>query len=714
MEDSAMDRYRVPATLAWPGDLVDQLDASVYRDRCIGSLLAGALGDELGSLVEGWPRERVLDRYGPAGVTDLPAEGTHWTDDTQLTALVGQSLVATGGRFDPDDVVRRLVDWLPTGRGVGRATRKAVHLLAQGRRWDEVGPEIDSSGNGAAMRTAPVGLVHALDPAPSELLTDAVRFALPTHGGEIGVAGAVAMAAGVGYLIRRAAAGATTFDPLEFIDFLVASIAHIETSPTPTRRPPETLVYLRDRLREVPGWLDRDPADVFDESWTGAFALESVPAAMYAFLRSPGDPRAVLVTGANASHDTDTIAAMAGNLVGAWLGAEALAAALPEWWDRIERRDELAGLAGRLATLGWAGPPHKPTRVGPGGMPPADSATMPAAGSPESAPEPLERREYDAPTLMRLRAPVLRNPNKQVVFGIACPDRTAGGHISYSRWAEMPLSASVDPSRAAGLLAVRDGFFDYLPVADAAAVEWHLNFADPNLFYAYGSALFAQDEMQVAEHPALASLREALVAEGRSTRTVAAGRPTPVLVMGAERRVRIETDRRAERGGPSWLYGIAFAEAAAEVVREATIAIDPPTISNLIAIAAPFGGHGRYRHEQIELALSTAHSGFRAAVLESRRAASPDARVIVHSGFWGCGAFGGNRVLMTLLQLLAAEMAGLYLLVLHIGEPSGRASVQLAMAILRETLAAGGSMDTAELVSRIEAMGLEWGHGDGN
>jgi ADP-ribosylglycohydrolase len=354
MEDSPVDRYRVSTTLAWPDDLDDPPDASVYRDRCIGSLLAGALGDELGSLVEGWPRERVLDRYGPAGLTDLPAEGTHWTDDTQLTALVGQSLVATGGKFDAHDIVRRLVDWLPTGRGVGRATRKAIHLLAEGRRWDEVGPEVDSSGNGAAMRTAPVGLIHALDPAPGELLTDAVLFALPTHGGEIGVAGAVAMAAGVGYLARRAAGRASTFDTLEFIDFLVASIAQIETSPTPTRRPPETPAYLRDRLREVPGWLDRDPADVFEQTWTGAFALESVPAAIYAFLRSPGDARSVLLTAANASHDTDTIASMAGNLVGAWLGADALAASVPEWWDRIERRNELATLAEGLATLGRA------------------------------------------------------------------------------------------------------------------------------------------------------------------------------------------------------------------------------------------------------------------------------------------------------------------------------------------------------------------------
>ena len=62
----------------------------------------------------------------------------------------------------------------------------------------------------------------------------------------------------------------------------------------------------------------------------------------------------MLLTGANASHDTDTIASMAGNLVGTWLGADAIAASVPEWWDRIDRRNELAKLAEGLATLGLA------------------------------------------------------------------------------------------------------------------------------------------------------------------------------------------------------------------------------------------------------------------------------------------------------------------------------------------------------------------------
>ena len=194
-EATSVDRYGVPASLPWPGGGRVKFDAAIYYDRCVGSLVAGALGDGLGLPVESWSRERIVARYGQDGVTGLPPEGARWSDDTQLTAAVGESLVAMGGRFDPDDFVQRLIRWLPTGRGVGAATRKSIRLLERGRRWDEAGPEVDSSGNGAAMRTAPVGLLHALDVTPEDLLAAAPRgcrsssLARSSAPGRIGLAG---------------------------------------------------------------------------------------------------------------------------------------------------------------------------------------------------------------------------------------------------------------------------------------------------------------------------------------------------------------------------------------------------------------------------------------------------------------------------------------------------------------------------------------------
>ena len=330
--------------------------------------------------------------------------------------------------------------------------------------------------------------------------------------------------------------------------------------------------------------------------------------------------------------------------------------------------------------------------------------------------EPLQRRTYDAAELVRMHPPVLRHPNKQLLFAIGSPAGAVhSGRLEYSRWPEIPLPPplELDASRLDRLVVIRDGYYDYRPTLDpAAAVEWHVNFADPNVFYAYGWVFFAQDEIQVAEHPIIGSLREAIVAEGRPSTTMANGRPTPVLVMGAERRISIDSAPGAGRGGPSWIYGReAFAAASPDTIREATTRIEPPTISNIIAIAAPYGGRGRYRSAQIELAISTAYSGFRAAVLESRRTADPDAQVAIHSGFWGCGAFGGNRVMMTLVQILAADMAGVDQLVLHVGDPSGRTKVERALALARDLATAASA---ADLIARIEAIGMSWGVGDGD
>ena len=170
----------------------------------------------------------------------------------------------------------------------------------------------------------------------------------------------------------------------------------------------------------------------------------------------------------------------------------------------------------------------------------------------------------------------------------------------------------------------------------------------------------------------------------------------------------------AVEGRPNGVYGNAFADAGSDAVRRATTAIDPPTISNIVAATAPAGGYGRYRKDQIEYVLATAYSGLHAAVLESRRGTGSSGGVIIHSGFWGCGAFGGNRVMMTLLQALAAEMAGIDRLVLHIGDSSGRAPVDQAGTLLRDVLAEPDTMSTNELIGRIESLGLQWGQSDGN
>ncbi len=190
--------------------------------------------------------------------------------------------------------------------------------------------------------------------------------------------------------------------------------------------------------------------------------------------------------------------------------------------------------------------------------------------------------------------PVWRHPNKQVVFDIATDDgKSPPGRLSYSQWAAMPLPESTGLEAADGLVLARDGYFDYRPVFDHEnGLEWHVNFADPHLFVAYGSSLFAQDEMQVAEHPVLGALREALVADGHDAVTVEHSEPTPVLVMGVQRRCRVSSDPNPAEGRPYGLYGNAFARATADTVARATT----------VSIHRPSPTSSRWRPRQVVMA----------------------------------------------------------------------------------------------------------------
>jgi hypothetical protein len=318
--------------------------------------------------------------------------------------------------------------------------------------------------------------------------------------------------------------------------------------------------------------------------------------------------------------------------------------------------------------------------------------------------EPIERLAFEAAELVAEHPPVWSDWNKRVVYDVACPPGAVHrGRLEYSRWKAMALPERAPGRTGSCRVLGCPGFYDY-DEALHGAVEWHVNFADPHLFVAYGSPLFAQDEMQVAEHPALGALKEALDARGCRARTVEADGPTPVLVAGVERRCRIAT---------AGLYGNAFARASAESVRRATTRIAPPTATNLIAMAAPPGGHGFYTTAQIEDVLVTACTGFRAAMIESARLRGVPCPTVVHTGHWGCGAFGGNRELMAALQVLAARWAGVDLLAFHTGPPGGDEPLRTAQAHADSWLA-GDDEATPALIARIASHRFEWGVSDGN
>jgi Poly (ADP-ribose) glycohydrolase (PARG) len=161
-------------------------------------------------------------------------------------------------------------------------------------------------------------------------------------------------------------------------------------------------------------------------------------------------------------------------------------------------------------------------------------------------------------------------------------------------------------------------------------------------------------------------------------------------------------------GRPGGLYGHRFAAAPVDQVLAATTIIEPATLSNLVAMEAPAYGRGDYTFEEITGILTTAVTGFGAAVAETERLAS-GSRTVIHTGWWGCGAYGGNQELMALLQLQAAEWAEVDEVGFHIGSADSEPILQRAHEV-QESLPG----TTADLVAAIVDRRYQWGASDGN
>jgi hypothetical protein len=322
----------------------------------------------------------------------------------------------------------------------------------------------------------------------------------------------------------------------------------------------------------------------------------------------------------------------------------------------------------------------------------------------------IDELSIDGETLFKEFPPIWHDDNKLIVFEIS---KSSGysfkGKISYKRWSQFVLPENLNIKLK---FSAHAEVFKYAEQTDPKIVDWHLNFSDPDLFVAYGSELLAQDEIQVAEHPILGSIREKLVSSKRYAETVDDdGNPTPITLSGAQRRCVIDTKPNPKIGCPDGIYGNAFEIATEEQVRLSTRTISPPTISNILAISAPSGGYGDYTVGDMLEILITAYSGFSCARKESENLVPGNTKTIIHTGFWGCGAFGGNRILMTILQCIAANLAEVNLEFWAVNNP-GVMVAEKAYTIYQSLLNAEDNVYS--ILEKLEAEKFQWGESDGN
>jgi hypothetical protein len=232
-----------------------------------------------------------------------------------------------------------------------------------------------------------------------------------------------------------------------------------------------------------------------------------------------------------------------------------------------------------------------------------------------------------------------------------------------------------------------------------------VNFADKELFGFYGGELLAQDEFQVAEHPELALVREKLLETKNSTKCVnEANWPTPFLISGVHRHIELDQS----------LYGHAFNETSTAKLDKLTKKISPPIKSNIIAMVAPKGKAGKeYEVGEYSSILNTAWTAFLGARLETYYQSQKKEPVIIHTGAWGTGAFGGNKVVMAWMQMIAAHFGWVDTLVYHVMDDESEKAFDEAFKIFIATRGQMKGKSFREVYSLIAGYRFKWGVGNG-
>ena len=295
------------------------------RERFRGCLLGLAVGDALGGRFEAQSADALRGRFPTVeALVAYPDDELTYTDDTQMAIGVAEALIDVG-RIDETRLCRAFVENYVPARGYGWGARAVLEAMEEGGDYHTVAERHfpgGSYGNGAAMRVAPVGLFFHSDQA--RLWEEARLQALPTHRHPLGVEGAGLLALAVALALRQ-------FDRRNFFERLLGACVSSE---------------FRGRIEQAR--QVQSPADLAGLG-NGIAALESVPTAIANFALTPGSYGETIGNVILLGGDTDTMAAMAGALAGAQLGAEAIPSRLVELLESsLKGRDYLVGLADRL------------------------------------------------------------------------------------------------------------------------------------------------------------------------------------------------------------------------------------------------------------------------------------------------------------------------------------------------------------------------------
>jgi len=295
-----------------------------------GGMIGSALGDAIGELAFIHPKKDLL-----LPMLERLSKLTY-TDDTAMAIGLAESIVETG-TIDRQHLGKRFSDnferepW--RGYASGPPTLFSM-VRQQGITYPEAAKLLfggeGSLGNGAAMRIVPVGLFFH---ESQDLYEQACASAQVTHAHQVGMDGAAVQAFAVSLAVKCSPEEEFPRD-----EMTQALVGFARTG------------VIREKMSLVQELLKDDiPPETASQKIGRTVAVhESMPFAVYSFLRHAGSFEECLFCAIMNGGDRDTLGAMACAISGAYLGHEAI----PEsWLEKLENLAHIEQLASGLVKM---------------------------------------------------------------------------------------------------------------------------------------------------------------------------------------------------------------------------------------------------------------------------------------------------------------------------------------------------------------------------
>ena len=354
------------------------MEHAALRDAIRGSLIGGAAGDALGYVIEFLKEDDIFARYGKDGITAyrrfMDKGPARISDDTQMTLFTAEGLLhaRTGTELPRVKIAEAYRNWYLTQMSTYEAVKgtdvaghsrlmripELFSLRAPGNTClaalraemsEQTHPDDylahpcnNSKGCGGVMRVAPI----ALDPVLRSKMTteqidlEAAQAAAITHGHSLGYMPCALL----NHIISRIVFPEGARKPLPDIVREACSATEALFRQDPNL--PRLLALVNDAIeRAGNGEDDLSNIHCLGEGWV---AEETLAIAIYCALRYRDDFSKALIVSVNHKGDSDSTGAVTGNILGAWVGYDAID---EKWKTDLELHDTILAVADALASV---------------------------------------------------------------------------------------------------------------------------------------------------------------------------------------------------------------------------------------------------------------------------------------------------------------------------------------------------------------------------